>query len=301
MSDNTNAIGWNPKLKYPDNDAATKLADDVEKKEVADGKSKTGNSWAAYQAQNKVIEDVGSAGKFVALTTYNVGKGVIGIADQVEAVETGAKALYHLASGEPGKVKQDTGWYAAKALLHRFPLTSLAMKGVDGTVGLIESFNYAKSIGQKDVDAKLQVFHNERVDIDVHRYLADHKLISKGQYEASLKGLSPFGEHYAKGNGSPIDEHAAKYAAAIKEKGLEKQIAGEVREGKLAAVRFDIKTSGDIGKAMLQSPDFKKAYQGNAVFRAGVNALVDEYAHDRAKYDKDVAELTPPPPPPVKG
>lgn len=303
MSDSTGTVGWQPKIKYPEHDPATKLADDVEKSLVKDGKSKTNDTYEAFKKQESVLKDLGDAGKVVGTLGFHMGKSMLfGEAiDTYKTVELAAKALYNLATDKPGAVVDDTTWFIAKKLIKLTPGGFAITKGVDGTHALVKTFNAAKEIGDKKTQQYLQVFHNERVQIDVNRYLESRGLISKTQYEASLKGLSPLGEHYAKGNGSPIDDHAIAFAAKAKETGADKLIAADLREGKIAAVRFEIKTAKDVTAAMGQSADFKKAYTSNAAFRAGVDAIVDEHANDSAKYQKDVAELSSPPPLPVKG
>lgn len=303
MSDSTGTVGWQPKIKYPENDAATKLADDVEKSLVKDGKSKTNDTYEAFKKQDTVVADLADAAKVAGTFGYQMGKTVV-FGDAVEtykAVELGAKSLYNYATGKPGAAIEDATWFLAKKLLKSTPVGYFGAKGIDGTIGLIKTYDAAKGIGDAKTQKLLQVFHNERVQIDVNRYLADRGMIAKTQYDASLKGMSPLAEHYAKGNGSPIDEHAAAFAAKAKATGADKLIAADFRQGKVAAVRFEIKTAKDVDAAMAQSADFKKAYTSNAAFRAGVDALVDEYAHESAKYQKDVAELSSPPPPPVKG
>lgn len=303
MSDSTGTIGWQPKIKYPENDAATKLADDVEKSMVKDGKSKTNDTWEAYKKQEGVLQDLTDAGKVVGTLGYEMGKTVLfgDAVDTYKAVELGGKALYNFANDKPNEVAKDASWYLAKKILKSWPPGYLVAKGLDGTAALIKTYNTAKEIGDKRTEQLLQVFHNERVQIDVNRYLFDRGLISKTQYEASLRGLSPLADHYAKGNGSPIDDHAVVFASKAKSTGADKMIAADFREGKIAAVRFEIKSAKDVTTAMAQSVDFKKAYTTNAAFRAGVDALVDEYQHSPATYKKDCAELSAPPPLPVKG
>ncbi len=269
---------------------------------VKDGKSKTNDTWEAFKKQDTVLQDITDAATVVGTFGYQMGKTLVfgDAIDQYKTIELGAKALYHFAKGDPGQVADDTTWFVAKKLLKATPVGYLGAKAIDGTVGLIKTENAAKAIGDKKVQQTLQVFHNERVQIDVSRYLLDRGLISKSQYEASLKGMSPLAEHYAKGNGSPIDEHAAAFAKQARDSGADKLIAADFREGKLAAVRFEIKTEADVARARL-SKDFDKAYSSNAAFRAGVDALVDEAKHDPPKYAKDVSELSVPPPLPVKG
>jgi hypothetical protein len=299
----TSAIGFTPKLKYPEQDVATSTADQVEKGKVQDGKGKTDDTWAGFQQQDTWINDLANAGKVVGTLGYGLGKALL-VGDMVDgygAIEQGGKALYNYATGEPEKVAQDVSWYVAKKLLKTIPTVAIVMKGIDGAGALVKTDKSAKDIAHAHAEGIRQVFHNERVQIDVQRYLLDQGMISKAQYEDSMKGMSPFADHYAYGNGSPIDDHAAAFAAKVKQTGGDALIAAQFKEGKVAAVRFGIRTKADVAAAKASSPAFAKAYEANAVFRAGVDAMTFEFARDKAKFDQDTAALALPAPPPVKG
>lgn len=299
----TSGVGFTPTIKYPDTDVGTKLADDVEKSKVKDGKSKSSDTWEAFKKQDTVINDLVNAGTFVGTYAYGLGKTLLAgdLIDTYKSIELAGKSLYNFATGQPEKVAQDTSWFIAKKLLKLSPLAYIATKGIDGAGALVKADKAAKDISKDAAERLLQVFHNERVQIDVQRYMLDKGLITKEQYEASMAGMSPLAEHYAHGNGSPIDEHALAFAAKAKETGADQVIYAQFKEGKVAAVRFGIKTSADVAAAKASSPSFAKAYGTNAVFRAGVDALVLEYAKNRAQYDKDVSDLSLPAPPPMKG
>lgn len=101
MSDSTGAVGWQPKIKYPENDAATKLADEVERSKVKDNLSKTNETWEAFKQQDTALQDLTDAATVVGTFGYQMGKTVLfgDVVDTYKAVELGAKALYHFGEG----------------------------------------------------------------------------------------------------------------------------------------------------------------------------------------------------------
>jgi hypothetical protein len=166
-----------------------------------------------------------------------------------------------------------------------------------GVVGLSKMSADVTAAAAKDGDKLRQVNHNEYAQITVNRYLLDKGMISQKQFDAAVTKMSPGAKQFAYGTSS-LDDRVAEYKKLAAESGADKAIASEFQQGKSAAVHFGVTTQLD--KAM-KDPEFKKAYEENAAFRAGVDAMIDEYANDRAKYEQDVKALSLPVPPPVKG
>lgn len=133
----------------------------------------------------------------------------------------------------------------------------------------------------------------------MNKYLLDKGLISQKQFDACVDKMSPGARQFAYGT-STLDERVAEYKKLAGESGADKAIAMELHMGKAAAVKFGVSTPAKLA-ASLKDPEFKKAYEENAAFRAGVDSLIDECANDRAKYEQDVKTYTLPAAPPVKG
>lgn len=259
----------NNKSKYPATDDATKLADAAAKKVAGDDQKTTRDTYAAWQKQNSTIEDIKTAASF-----------------GWRFAKIGASLF------APGMPKPGNPWSYIKG----GGAPGVVLKGaLDLSKLSADVVKEAKQNGEK----LGQVIHNEYSQITVNKYLLNQGLISKQQYDDAVKGMSPAGQQFAFGT-STLDERVEVFERIAKEQGANKAIEAELRMGKSAAIAAGVKTPGDLAPAM-KNADFKAAYETNAAFRAGVDSMIDEYARNRPKYDKDVAELSPPPPPPVKG
>jgi hypothetical protein len=178
----------------------------------------------------------------------------------------------------------------------------IAKEAKDGNFrGAFEKFRELeeKTIGgaKTSGDAKAQVFHNERATITAYKYMLDRGLISQRQFDAVVSD-SPQAKQFAYGTSS-LDERVALYKQLAKETGADKKIEAEVVAGKTAALKFEIRGPADLARAQTASADFAKAYREMPAFRAGVDAMIDNWKNDRARYDADVQKLTPPTPQPL--
>ncbi len=259
--------------KYPLNDDATKLADATAKKVVKDDQKTTKDTYESWQKQNSVLESAKKAGKF--------------------GLQFGEIVVTVMA---PSVMKAGNPWTAPKGFGPSWLPIPPALKAVYGLSKLsADVVNDAKTNGE----ARRQVIHNEYAQVTINKYLLNQGLISQKQYDAAVASMSPEGKQFAHGTSS-LDERVEVFERLAKEHGADKTIAADVRMGKAAAIKHDVKTPSELGKAM-KDAEFADAYTNNAGFRAGVDAMVDEYANDPSKYQKDVAELSSPPKPPVKG
>jgi len=269
----TDAIG-SSKPKYPFQDDATSVADASGQKVTPDGLKTTKDSWEGWQKQNGVLENLEKAGDFVV----SYGKLVGGLF-------------------APSTLKKENPFTFLKAWpsVGGVPLPPIAA----GVVGLSKMSADVTAAAAKDGDKLRQVIHNEYAQITVNKYLLDKGLISQKQFDAAVTKMSPGAKQFAYGTSS-LDDRVAEYKKLAAESGADKAIALELKQGKSAAVHFGVTTQPQLEKAM-KDPEFKKAYEENAAFRAGVDAMIDEFANDKAKYEQDVKTLSLPAPPPVKG
>lgn len=293
-----------PFTDYPVDDAAKKTADGVEQKTSKDGLKVTSATYDDVIENESASASAVKATKFLAVTAYEAAK-VASPANWMSnlgsAMDTANEAIEKL---EKGDVKGAVEVFArrgisvtAEALQEQVEKggpaskTFIIVKAIEGTHALVKTFNAAKEIGKADNDLKAQVWHNERAKITHTKYLLDKGMISQHQYDEQLSSMSPQARQFAKGNGS-LDERVATFKADAAKTGADKQIEADFRRGEAAAVKYGIKTPGDLMSRLVSDKAFAHAYATNLSFHAAVDSMVDKYANDRPAYDARVKAMS---------